>query len=169
VHTPAFFKGIPFRARAAEAVKNGPAEIHAETLPPDPVPGGHKPLIQKGGESFGIRAGEIRHPAAAAAHEMRMGFYVPVKPFLPVHNTQGNHQPFLPEEADVPVYRTQGKAGDNRFKLIIHPLGSWVGQGGPDHLQNGVPFFAVFPLGDAHILIIITIIKICKINLKKIF
>jgi hypothetical protein len=164
VHPPVYFKGALFRTEAAQAVKNGPTEIHMEALPaaPAPVRGFHKPLIQEGVEGFYFRTGEIHHPAAMAAHQMGMGLYVPIKPFLPINNPKGNHKPFLPEEVDIPVYRTQGKVGNHRFELFIHPLGAGMGQGGPDHLQNGIPFFAMFSFNTVHILIIITIIKICK-------
>jgi hypothetical protein len=164
VYSPAYFKGILFRTGTAKAVKNSPTEIHVKTLPAVPVRGFHKPLIQEGIEGFDFRTGEIHHPSAMTAQQMGMGLYLPVKPFFPINNPKGNYEPFLPEEVDIPVYRTQGKVGDHRFELFIHPLGAGMGQGGADHLQNGIPFFAMFPFNAVHILIIITIIKIYKRN-----
>jgi kynurenine formamidase len=88
-----FFKGILFRTGTAKAVKNSPTEIHTKKVPvsPTPLPEGQKFLIQKGFKCFGVRAGEIRHPAAMAAHQMGMGFYVAVKPFLAVNDAKGGH------------------------------------------------------------------------------
>jgi hypothetical protein len=160
VQTRLTFKGKPFRAAAAEAVKHGPPEIHPETSPPASPLG--KPLIQQHVERFGIRAGEIRHQAAMAAYYMGMGRYVAVKPLLPINNTQRNHQSFLLEKIDIPIYRTQRKIGDRRFQPVIHPLSAGVRQSGLDNFQNGVPLFAAFSLDIVHILIIITII--IKVN-----
>jgi hypothetical protein len=161
------FKGKPFNTPPAGAVKNGPPEIHPEALPPGPSPEDFIPHCRKTVKGFGIRAGEIRHPAAKTACHMGMGLDVAVKPFFPVHHPQGNYQPFLSEKNKVPVYRPQRKIGDRRFKLIIDPLGTGMGYRGPDNFQNGVPFFAMLPLDKLHILIIITIIIIVKRFLKK--
>jgi hypothetical protein len=98
-----------------------------------------------------------------AAYYMGMGPDVAVKPFFPINNTQRNHQPFLLEKIDIPVYRTQRKIGDRRFQPVIHPLSAGVRQGGLDNFQNGVPLFAAFSLDTVHTLIIITII----INVKR--
>jgi hypothetical protein len=160
IQTRLIFKGKLFRAATTDAIKYGPPEIHLETSAPASPLG--KSLIQKDVECFGIRAGEIRHPAAIAAYHMGMRCYIAVKPFLPINNPQGNHQPFLLKKIDVPVYRTQGKIGDRRFKLVIYPLSAGMGHRGPDNFQNGIPFFAVLPLDIIHISIIITIIIIVK-------
>jgi hypothetical protein len=91
-----------------------------------------------------FRAGEIDHFTAAAAHQMGMGRYNSVKPFLPVHHSHGYDHSFLPENVDIPVDRSQRQVRDKRFEPLINPLGAGVAFCGPDDPQNGIPLAAVF-------------------------
>jgi hypothetical protein len=69
-----------------------------------------------------------------------MGFYPAVKTFFPLYYPQGNQFPFLPEQVDITVDRSQGKGRYGRFELLIHPAGAGMGSGGPDQGQDLIPF-----------------------------
>jgi hypothetical protein len=84
---------------------------------------------------------------------MGVGPHPAVKAFFPPYYPYGNNFPFLQEKADIPIHGPQGKSGDDRFKLLIHPVGAGVGRDGPDHREYLVPLPAVFSDCPVHDLI----------------
>jgi hypothetical protein len=149
---------FPVPAIPAEAVKYGFPVIHGKTAG-FRAGGG---ILHPG--KIGFRTGKIHHPAAPGTDQVGVGLHNAVKTFFPVYHPHGRNQPLMKEDIDVPVYRPQGQVRNEGFEFIVYPLGAGMLRGGLNHLQNGVPFIAVFSFFTHHkyktiIIIIINIVK----------
>jgi hypothetical protein len=55
---------------------------------------------------------------------MGMGLYIAVKTLFAVYDPHGYDGPLFQKELDITVYRGEGKIGNERFELIVYPLGA---------------------------------------------
>jgi hypothetical protein len=108
---------------------------------------------------------------------MGMRGYNTIEPFRPINHPHRHHRTMPAKQIDITVYRRKGYTGNPRLDFLVHPLSAWMGCGGLDNLQNGVPLLTGFlsnlvhhykHLPESPELIMIIIIDINILNITEI-
>jgi hypothetical protein len=150
-HTPVY-NPSPFFLRALRPVLPRPLKLPGAVLAESPENGPAKVDTAVSGLFLHFRqvpqgrpagTGKILHPAAAAADKVGMGGGIAVKAFLPVYHPHRGKFSLRGENANVPVYRSQGQIRNPGLEPVVHPPGARMGGGGPYGFQNGLALFAV--------------------------